>query len=217
MKYSFFVQPQVDKSNDSIFGFEVLLRKEYNGNWHLPEDFTELSIEDQVKLVEKTAAIIKKHIGESKFISFNLNREQANDPLTLGEIIALKKRIQPISLIIELTEAMPLTKIKEFSVLLHQYDIALVIDDVGTGSNTFDNIKHALPYVDKIKFAMQNLRMEGNADKIPEYLSFWVRQAEKYCLGMVLEGVEDGHDQILAKKFGISIQQGYLYGKPAMP
>lgn len=182
----------------------------------MPEDFTELSIEDQVKLVEETASTIKHHLGEDKVLSFNLNKEQAEDPLTLGEIIALKKRINPVSLVIELTEYMPLNQVKEYSLLLHQYGIALVIDDVGTGSNTFDNIKNALPYVDKIKFAMQNLRMDGNADMIPECLSFWVKQAEKYCLDMILEGVEDCKDQIMAKNFGIDIQQGYLYGKPAM-
>lgn len=146
-----------------------------------------------------------------------MNREQANDPYALGEIIALKKRIDPAELTIELTEAMPLDKVKEFSLLLHQYNISLVIDDVGTGSNTFDNIKHSLPYVDKIKFAMQNLRMDGHAEKIPDCLSFWVQQAKKYCLDVILEGVEDCKDQLLAKKFGIDIQQGYLYGKPAMP
>lgn len=32
---------------------------------------------------------------------------------------------------------------------------------------------------------------------------------------MVLEGVENANDQVLAKKFGINIQQGFLYGKPA--
>lgn len=215
-KYNFFVQPQINKSTNTIFGYEVLLRKEDNGAWHLPEDFTELSIEEQTKLVEKTAAIIKHQRGINKVLSFNLNREQASDPTTLGEVIALKKRISPVSLIIELTESMPLDQVKEYSLFLHQYGISLVIDDVGTGSNTYDNIKHLLPYVDKIKFAMQNLRMDGEAEKIPDCLSFWVKQAQRYCLDMVLEGVEDCKDQILAKKFGIDIQQGYLYGKPAM-
>jgi len=182
----------------------------------LPKDFTEISISDQVKLVEKTAALLKHQTGENRVIYFNLNNKQASDPVSLGEVIALKKRITPISLIIELTEAMPLSAVKEMSLLLHQYDIALVIDDVGTGSNTFDNIRYALPYVDKIKLAMQNLRVNVDDDKIPEYISFWVQQAEKYCLGMVLEGVEDFNDQVLAKKFGIDIQQGYLYGKPEM-
>lgn len=53
--YSFFVQPQVNKSTDTLFGYEVLLRKEDHGNWHLPEDFTELSVEQQVDLVEKNS------------------------------------------------------------------------------------------------------------------------------------------------------------------
>jgi len=214
-KYSFFVQPQVNKSNNTIFGYEVLLRKEDNGAWHLPKDFTELSIAEQVKLIEKTAALIMHESGGKRVLSFNLNQEQASDPSTLGEITKLKQSISPIALIIELTEAMPLSQIKDFSLLLHQHDIELVIDDVGTGSNTFDNIKNLLPYVDKIKFAMQNLRMEGNADKIPEYLAFWVQQAKKYSLDMILEGVEDAKDQLVAKKYGIDIQQGYLYGKPA--
>jgi len=192
------------------------LRKEDNGAWHLPKDFTELSIADQVKLIEQTATAIMNEHGGKKVLSFNLNQEQASEPATLGEIIALKNEISPISLIIELTEAMPLDQIKDFSLLLHQNDIELVIDDVGTGSNTFDNVKNLLPYVDKIKFAMQNLRMEGRAEKIPEYLAFWVQQAKRNSLDMILEGVEDAKDQLIAKKFGISIQQGYLYGKPAM-
>jgi len=172
---------------------------------------------DQVTLVEETANAIKLNSGNNKVVlSFNLNREQANDPLALGAVISLKKRILPIALIIELTESMPLDQIKEFSLLLHQYGISLVIDDVGTGSNTFDNIKHLLPYVDKIKFAMQNLRMSGQADKIPDSLKFWVDQAKKFRLDLILEGVEDAKDQLLAKKYGIDIQQGYLYGKPAM-
>lgn len=194
----------------------MLLRQEDNGSWHLPQDFTALSIKEQAKLVEKTAMSIKNHLGEHKGLSFNLNREQACAASTLDEIIALKKRIQPISLIIELTEALPVELVKAFSKKLHQYGIPLVIDDVGTGSNTYDNIKESLPYVDKIKFAMQNLRMAGKAEEIPASLTFWVNQAEKYYLGMVLEGVEDNKDQTLAKKFGINIQQGYLYGKPSM-
>lgn len=207
----------MDQNTHTIYGYEALLRKEENGAWHLPEDFTELSVAEQVELIEQTVSLIKSQTGEDKVISFNLNRKQANDKYTLGAVIALKKNIKPVDLIIELTESMPLEKIKEISLLLHQYDISLVIDDVGTGSNTYDNIQHALPYVDKIKFAMQNLRMNGNADQIPEALAFWVKQAEKYCLGMVLEGVEDYKDQVLAKNFGINIQQGYLYGKPTTP
>ncbi|MFC6323752.1 EAL domain-containing protein [Companilactobacillus baiquanensis] len=214
--YTFFVQPQINYKNNSIFGYEVLLRKQDDeGNWNVPSDFTELPIKEQTALVEKTSSILQT-ATKDKVLAFNLNNEQANDPLTIGAIITLKKRIDPASLTIELTEAPTLPEIKEISMMLHQYDIDLVLDDVGTGSNTYKNVRNLLPYVDQIKFAMQNLRMSGEAEKIPECLSFWVSQAKKYCLNLILEGVEDNSDQNLAEKFGINIQQGYLYGKPSL-
>jgi len=214
--YRFFVQPQVNQKDNSIFGYEVLLRKQdKNGDWTIPSDFTEIPIDEQTCLIEKTAKALET-AAKDKVLAFNLNNKQANDPLTIGAIITLKKRINPAALTIELTEAPTLPEIKDMSTMLHQYGIDLVLDDVGTGSNTYINIKHLLPYVDQIKFAMQNLRMSGNAEKIPECLSFWVNQAKKYCLNMILEGVEDKSDQTLAEKFGIYIQQGYLYGKPCL-
>src|SRR5699024_8671543 len=99
---------------------------------------------------------------------------------------------------------------------LHQYGIKLVLDDVGTGSNTYENVKHLLPFVDEIKFAMQNLRMANRAEEIPASLAFWSNIANQYRLQLVLEGVEDAKDQALAKKFGITLHQGYLYGKPSL-
>lgn len=213
--YRFFAQPQVNEENNSIFGYELLLRTDENGSWKLPEDFTAISIDEQANLLEKISKKLDTALHDI-VLAFNLNQKQANDPLTIGSIIALKKRIDPAALTIELTEAPTLPEMKEISSMLHQYNIDVVLDDVGTGSNTYDNVKHLLPYVDQIKFAMQNLRMSGNEAKIPECLSFWVELAQKYRLGMVLEGVEDKTDQVLAKKFGINIQQGYLYGKPAL-
>ncbi|WP_125761437.1 EAL domain-containing protein [Companilactobacillus hulinensis] len=213
--YRFFAQPQVNEKDKSIFGYELLLRTDENGAWSLPKDFTEISIDDQAALLESISGKLDTGLHDIN-LAFNLNQKQASDPLTLGSIIALKKRINPAALTIELTEAPTLEEMKEISFMLHQYKIDVVLDDVGTGSNTYDNVKYLLPYVDQIKFAMQNLRMAGQAEKIPHCLEFWVKLAQKYRLDMVLEGVEDANDQILAKKFGIDIQQGYLYGKPAL-
>ncbi|APX71528.1 EAL domain-containing protein [Companilactobacillus allii] len=213
--YRFFAQPQVNEEDKSIFGYELLLRTNENGFWTLPKDFTKISIDDQAALLEVISKKLHTELHDIK-LAFNLNQKQASDPFTLGSIIALKKRINPAALTIELTEAPTLEEMKEISFMLHQYKIAIVLDDVGTGSNTYDNVKHLLPYVDQIKFAMQNLRMDGDAEKIPSCLSFWVDLAKKFRLELVLEGVEDKEDQSLAKKFGINIQQGYLYGKPAL-
>ncbi|MFD1550213.1 EAL domain-containing protein [Levilactobacillus fuyuanensis] len=213
--YRFFVQPQINQDDHKVFGYEVLLRKQQNETWVLPQHFTDISVGEQARLLEETANALNTAINQ-QVLAFNLNNQQLRDPLTLGTIIALKKRLNPAALTIELTEAPTLPEIQLFSTAIHQYGIALVLDDVGTGSNTYDNIQHLLPFVDQIKFAMQNLRMDGRAKEIPDALAFWSKVAKYYRLQLILEGVEDAKDQALAKKFGISLHQGYLYGKPSL-
>ncbi|WP_130844698.1 EAL domain-containing protein [Lactiplantibacillus mudanjiangensis] len=214
--YRFFVQPQINGHDQSVYGYEVLLRKRQKDTWTLPNNFSEISMDEQATLLEETADTLKTSLT-NKVIAFNLNRDQIDNPFTIGTMVALKKRINPAALTIELTEAPTLDEIQKYSLLLHQYDMKLVLDDVGTGSNTYDNIKDLLPYVDQIKFAMQNLRMSGQANQIPEQLAFWTKIAQQYRLEMVLEGVETPQDQKLAAKYGIQINQGYLYGKPTIP
>ncbi|KRL95309.1 EAL domain-containing protein [Levilactobacillus hammesii] len=213
--YRFFVQPQINQDDHKVFGYEVLLRKQQDQSWVLPQHFTDISVSDQAALLEQTVTALHTATNQ-QVLAFNLNNQQLRDPFTLGTVIALKKRISPAALTIELTEAPTLPEVQLFSLALHQHDIKLVLDDVGTGSNTYDNIQHLLPYVDEIKFAMQNLRMENRAADIPESLAFWSKIAKHYRLQMVLEGVEDAKDQALAKQFGISLHQGYLYGKPSL-
>jgi len=213
--YRFFVQPQINQDDNRVFGYEVLLRKQENDTWVLPKHFTDISVTDQAKLLEEAASSLHTAVN-NQVLAFNLNNQQLRDPLTLGTIIALKKRIAPAALTIELTEAPTLDEMKLFSMSVHQYGIGLVLDDVGTGSNTYENIRFLLPFVDEIKFAMQNLRMSGEGDLIPASLAFWAQTARDFRLRLVLEGVENEQDQELAKQFGITLHQGYLYGKPSL-
>ncbi|WP_125583969.1 EAL domain-containing protein [Levilactobacillus cerevisiae] len=213
--YRFFVQPQINQDDHRVFGYEVLLRKQKDDAWVLPQHFTDISVADQAKLIEETVTSLHTAVN-NQVLAFNLNNQQLRNPLTLGTVIALKKRITPAALTIELTEAPTLEEMKQFSVAIHQYGIGLVLDDVGTGSNTYQNVRDLLPFVDEIKFAMQNLRMSGEADLIPASLAFWAQIAREYRLRLILEGVEDADDQALAKQFGITLHQGYLYGKPSL-
>ena len=213
--YRFFVQPQINQDNHRVFGYEVLLRKQQHDCWVLPKHFTDISIPEQTKLLEETANSLHTAVN-NQVLAFNIDNQQLRNPLTLGSIIALKKRIAPAALTIELTEAPSLEEIKAFSLAVHQYGIDLVLDDVGTGSNTYQNIRDLLPFVDEIKFAMQNLRQTGEEALIPSSLAFWAQVARDYRLRLILEGVEDEKDQALAKKNHITLHQGYLYGKPSL-
>ncbi|ASG80451.1 EAL domain-containing protein [Lactiplantibacillus pentosus] len=213
--YRFFVQPQVDQRRRAVFGYELLLRKEMDGRWAVPQSFTELPLDKQADLLAQLAGQLKTK-ATNQVLALNLNRQQAEDDLMLGTIIYLKKRLNPAALTIELTESPSLAEIQKYSLFFHQYGIKLSIDDVGTGSNTFENIQHALPFVDQIKFAMQNLRMSGQAERIPREVAFWRDVAQDYRLEFILEGVEDQKDQKMAEQQGIERHQGYYYGKPRL-
>src|SRR5699024_2342274 len=141
---------------------------------------------------------VNKTNSGAKQISFNLNHRQPYDPHTLGELILLQKNIQPLILIVESTEALPLQDVKFLSVVLHHHHIELAIDDVGSDTNVYENVGAALPYVDRIKFALQNFRADHLEKNIGSCLSFWIKQAKKNHLEMILEGIEDPNDQKLA-------------------
>jgi len=210
------VQPQVDVQQHQVYGYETLLRQSEPAGWRVPTNFSALSIAEQGQLIEKTVHELGTNLSH-QFLAFNLDRAQFEHVDTLDTIIKLNDRLKSVHLAIELTEAPTLAQMQHYSTILHRHAIKLDLDDVGTGSNTYANIKAFLPYADKIKFAMQNLRFSGLADQIPEQLAFWVKQARKHHLAMILEGVEDERDQALAAKYGVHIHQGYLYSKPVQP
>ncbi len=199
-----------------VYGYETLLRKKGPNGWRVPTNFLELTVAEQARLIEQTAYDLGPKLAH-QFLAFNLNRAQFDHPDTLATLLNLKSRIQHVKLAIEFTEAPTLAQMQHYSEVLHAHDMKLDLDDVGTGSNTYANIKAFLPYADKIKFAMQNLRMSGDADQIPTQLAFWVQQAQAHQLTMILEGIEDSQDQALAAKYQVNIHQGYLYSQPVAP
>ena len=57
--YRFFVQPQVDQRRRAVFGYELLLRKEMDGRWAVPQSFTELPLDKQADLLAQLAGQLK--------------------------------------------------------------------------------------------------------------------------------------------------------------
>lgn len=209
----FFIQVQVNSSNNKIYGYEVLLRQKVDGNWIRPKQTDKLPLNKQVKMVAETAKFIKKRTSNIESISFNLTKEEAENSKNIKNILALQKRIQPLQLLVELTEDVELHKLKTLSTKLHHSDIELAIDDVGTGSNTYQNIKPALPYVDKLKFTMNVSKPDiSNAER----LSFWKEQAEDHDLDMIVRGVGCQKDQKLAQEMDIDVLQGQFFGEPVL-
>ncbi|CAJ1227378.1 EAL domain-containing protein [Lactiplantibacillus xiangfangensis] len=216
--YRYFIQPQLDKFNNSLIGYEMLIRYRAHpeDRWTLPENFASIPIDVQISLLKATARELSLKIAS---VSINFNRKQFLDPGIAEAVIDAQKKLFPTKIVVEVTEepgehtysnADMLAQIK--AIKAHGLEFSL--DDVGTGINVYDHIKPLLDYAEEIKFAMQNFRKEGREDEIPKQLKFWRDIARQYDARLILEGVENDPEDALANDLEIPLRQGYYYGKP---
>lgn len=214
--YRYFLQPQVDVSNNSLFGYELLIRQKVANKWVLPHNFASIPIDVQADLIRRTAQKLMLKIGS---VSFNTNQSQFIDNTIAQAILTAQQQIYPLTLILEVTEEPTDEDVSAQQIIdqvhfFRQHGIQLSLDDVGTGINTYEHLKPILPYASEIKFAMQNFRQEGRRDEIPTHLKFWQQIATQQNIRLILEGVETQAEHELANQFQLDLRQGWFYGKP---
>ncbi|MDT6981030.1 EAL domain-containing protein [Levilactobacillus zymae] len=214
--YRYFLQPQLDVSNNSLIGYELLIRQKVADKWVLPHNFASIPIDVQAELIQRTAQKLMLKIGS---VSFNTNRKQFIDNTIARAILSAQQQIYPLNLILEVTEEATDEAITNQQVIdqvhfFDQHGIQLSLDDVGTGINTYDHLKPVLPYASEIKFAMQNFRQEKREAEIPANLKFWKQVADQHHLRLILEGVENQAEHDMANDLQIDLRQGWFYGKP---
>ncbi len=214
--YRYFLQPQLDVLNNSLIGYELLIRQQVDGKWVLPHNFESIPIDIQADLIARTAQKLMLKIGS---VSFNVNQRQFIDPTIAQAIIKAQVQIYPVNLVLEVTEEVTDKKVTNKQIIdqVHYFDehgIQLSLDDIGTGVNTYDHLEPILSYASEIKFAMQNFRQEGREDEIPENLKFWKKIAKQYKLRLILEGVENQAEGDMADDLELDLRQGWFYGKP---
>lgn len=215
--YQFFVQPQVDRYQNSVVGYETLIREQCDdGHWQLPADFEAIPFDTQLLLLQNVVAKLGTKVH---YISVNLNRAQFIDPTTINELISFQQKNRTVRLVAELTEEVLITpqssqEILASAELLALSGVQLSLDDVGTGENQLSRIQPLLPYTTEIKFAIQNFRHEGNQALVPAKLYEWNAIAKSYNLRLIVEGIETPQDEELLDRLNIALRQGYFYGKP---
>lgn len=211
--YRFFVQPQVDAITQKLAGYELLLRSYSHDYWVTPKDFTALPMEQQVSLSYQEITNVLQNNPDNPEISLNLNRQQFTDSRTIGHLIHLKKSVKNLKLIIELTETPSLDELHRYVALYRSFGIKLSLDDVGTDNPWCPSVQDVLPFMDSIKFAMQNFRLQHRQGELMGSLDAWRQIADIYHLGFTLEGIEDKADVALAQKYNVKMAQGYYYSK----
>lgn len=214
--YRYFIQPQLNKTTQSLIGYELLLKEHTDQGWRPPASFASLPadiIADQ--LVAATSKLALK-IGS---VSVNLNRTQMLNPQINRALMTAQDQLRPVRLTIELTEEVSDTYVpfEKLEPALKEYTdrgMEISLDDVGSGLNMIDDVRKLLPYTSEIKFAVQDFTIGLDDPAMIEQVIFWRDLAAEHHVRFILEGVEDVKDDGIADKLNIDNRQGYFYGKP---
>ncbi len=216
--YRYFIQPQLDKVNNSLIGYELLMKQKKPEGWRPPANFSDVPSNIMAEVLVATTKLLSLKIGS---VSVNINRNQLMDEKVRAAIIESQRILRPLRLVVELTEDTPdkdwsndeyVSLIKEFI----NYGMDFSLDDCGTGTNQLDQITDMVPMASEIKFAIQNFGEKLRDPDIESKVIFWRDFSKKHNLRFILEGIEDETDDKLADSLGIDLRQGYYYGKPRL-
>jgi diguanylate cyclase (GGDEF)-like protein len=213
--YSYFTQGimAVSDGTPERYRNELLLRlfDHEHDRWVLPDMF-DISVETQINLMQKALAA-----SSIRRIAINLTTAQFSDERVAEALTAFKnEQSGPDELTIEVTDVPDMLTMRQITAIYRAGGVRVDIDDVGS-DNSFEVVHDLLPYVDGVKFAMQNLRKENSAQKMRERIEFWYQVSLDCHLAFILEGVENAEEVAYAQDLGIQLFQGYYFSKPALP
>jgi diguanylate cyclase len=223
-----FYQPILGLENQSVVGFEGLLRWQYGGEIIYPDEF--LSIAEESKLIldvglqalESGLRQLKKwqqKANPNLMMSINLSPVQLQDATLVMHISECleKYQLDPKTVIFELTETALLNDEKrkhETIQAIHELGCLIALDDFGTG---FSSISYLLEFpIDIVKIDKSLIPSftddEENKLKcsMTEGVAYMLKSLD---LSVVAEGVENAKAAKFCSQLNIDKGQGYFWGK----
>ena len=217
-------QPIVHTAGEEISGFEALVR------WNHPSR-GQISPDKFIPLAEETGQISK--IGEWVLrsaleeaanwpdqvrIAVNLSPLQFNDPNVVNVVGThlAETGVRAERLELEITEGVFLAEgdsTDETFAKLKALGVRLALDDFGTGYSSLGYLKKA-PF-DKIKIDQSFVRgAASTVNRNAAIIRAIVTLAETLGMDTCAEGVETHDDLQLIRELGVSMVQGFIFGRP---
>jgi len=221
-----FFQPQVSLADNSIVGFEALVR------WRHPVHGM-VSPASFIPVAEETGIIVP--IGEWVLrescrhaaawpipvrVAVNISARQLRDRGFVVVVInALAATGLPATrLELEITESVLLQDNEETRATLLQLKglgIKVAMDDFGTGYSSLSCLR-SFPF-DKIKIDQSFVRAMVHSVEASSIVSAIIELGENLGIGTTAEGIEDEVTMNILKRQGCREAQGYLIGRPGPP
>jgi diguanylate cyclase (GGDEF)-like protein len=219
-------QPIVDASTQEIVSVEALVRWQHPQRGLLPPG-------EFIELAEETRLIVPlgKWILRSAVRRFEEWRREGIAPARMAvnvsgvefcfgdivETVLREERIDPRSLVIEVTESAMMLDEEETSRALEQLSrlgVTIALDDFGTGYSSLSYVKRFPVNLLKIdRSFVQEIEEEPEAQAIATAI---IAMAHQLDLVVVAEGVETAAQREFLVRHGCDELQGYLFGRPVV-
>jgi diguanylate cyclase (GGDEF)-like protein len=220
-------QPIVRAAGEEISGFESLVRWQHPARGAIsPAKFVPLAEEAGLigkigEWVLRTALEEAARWPDHVRVAVNLSPLQFNDPAVATMVARhlTETGVRPDRLELEITEGVFLAEgdsTDETFARLKKLGVRLALDDFGTGYSSLGYLKKA-PF-DKIKIDQSFVRgaaSGGATNRNAAIIRAIVTLAETLGMDTCAEGVETHDDLQLIRELGVSMVQGYIFGKPS--
>jgi diguanylate cyclase (GGDEF)-like protein len=218
-------QPIVRAAGEEISGFEALVRWQHPTRGAIsPDKFVPLA--EETGLIGKIGEwVLRTALEEASCwpdhvrLAVNLSPLQFNDPnvaAMVGKQLA-DTGVRAERLELEITEGVFLAEgdsTDETFAALKTLGVRLALDDFGTGYSSLGYLKKA-PF-DKIKIDQSFVRGAASAtNRNAAIIRAIVTLAETLGMDTCAEGVETHDDLQLIRELGVSMVQGYIFGRPS--
>jgi diguanylate cyclase (GGDEF)-like protein len=217
-------QPIVRTAGEELSGFESLVRWQHPTRGPIsPAKFIPLAEEAGLigtigEWVLRTALEEAAHWPDSVRVAVNLSPLQFNDPGVVAMVATHLQEtgVRPGRLELEITEGVFLAEgdsTDDTFAGLKKLGVRFALDDFGTGYSSLGYLKKA-PF-DKIKIDQSFVRGAASAtNRNAAIIRAIVTLAETLGMDTCAEGVETHDDLHLIRELGVSMVQGYIFGRP---
>jgi diguanylate cyclase (GGDEF)-like protein len=217
-------QPIVRAAGEEISGFEALCRWNHPTRGPIsPAKFIPLA--EEAGLIGKIGEwVLRTSLEEAANwpdyvrVAINLSPLQFNDPNCVAMVAQhiSETGVKPERVELEITEGVFLAEgdsTDETFAKFKKLGVRLALDDFGTGYSSLGYLKKA-PF-DKIKIDQSFVRgAASDTNRNAAIIRAIVTLAETLGMDTCAEGVETHDDLQLIRDLGVSMVQGYIFGKP---
>ena len=221
--FTTFFQPLVDVRSEQVFAHECLIRlfsdRSYSGGEIIDAALSRGRIhlfDSYARRLSIRKAALQHRPGTKVFVNFMPS--SIYDPAfcmrsTLEEIS--KTNLRPSDIVFEVVESDHVREVKHLRKICDYYrqeNFGFALDDVGTGSNSFQMICDIKPdYIKLDKSLISKIEdpmYQAAVGKLSEF-------ADQFGLQTIAEGVEQPATVEKLRTLGIHLMQGYHFGRPA--